>query len=202
MLQNMKINKYLHIVLIIIVFTFGYIVSKIVNIPHFSIQKEINPIHLISILTTIFVAILISIIFDQHKERNKVGKGLFFDKIEDIYNILEKIHGLIETKKIDLSTATSSIKRLRSSIRFIFVALENKRIVATDHKNRIESILKDMNSAMTNTPIAETHSTANTPLSISDGVITYSQQRAAHISSQVEVLKNELFKLQMTINDA
>jgi hypothetical protein len=118
---------------------------KVVDIPGIRVSGDINPLHFMSILTTVFVAVLVSIFFDQHKEKNKVGKGLFFKRIDDVLKIIDNIHEHIDKCEIEITAAASINKRLRSSISFIFSALENKKIVARSEKDKIERILKDIN---------------------------------------------------------
>lgn len=194
-------NKYLYPILSCVIFSFGYLMSKITNLPFFSIQKEINPLHLLSILTTILVAVLISIIFDQHKEKNKIGKSLFFKRINDIDFMLDKLHETLESSSIDLIHAISVNKRLRSAMTFVFIALKKNKIIVDTQKAQIDKYLKELNVSMTSTPVSSAETNSSPTIEIRAGLITYSDQRASQIGSQIEVLRNELFKLQMLIND-
>jgi len=198
----MKVNKIIFIIFVFLAFIFGYLVSKMVNLPGISVQKEVNPLHFISILTTLSVAIVVSIIFDQFKEKNKVGKSLFFKRIEDVIEITDKINSHIEREEIEYSIAVSMNKRLRSSMIFIFKALIEKNIIDNHQKDKIEKLLKDINNSMTNTPISPDGDNGHDLLKIENGIIKYSHQRSSQICSRIEVFKNELFNLQMAINDA
>jgi hypothetical protein len=55
---------------------------------------------------------------------------------------------------------------------------------------------------MTNTPILAESKTDEPPLKVENGILIMNKKRSAQVIAQIEVLKNELFNLQMTVNDA
>jgi hypothetical protein len=173
-----------------------------VHLHAFAIQREINPVHALSILCTTFVAVFVAVLIDRNRSKDKSEKELFLKRVDAISAIADCLHEKISEQRIPLSEATSRLKRITSSVRCVYKTFNaaNSRMVTIPDSD-VYSILRELNVLMTFTQPVAIAGRVDAPITISKGVCTYSVSRGAEIESQVEALKNILFRIQIDIND-
>ena len=198
----MRLRSFAIVVLFFLIFFAGACIGKMMHSDYFVLQKEINLVHVLSVLCTVFVAVLVAVLIDRNKSKSKSEKDLFLNRINQITAIADCLHDKIIERSISLIEATSRLKRIRSSVRCIYQAFAstNKLIGITEVS--VQAILKEINTLMTYTPSGQEVEGAILPICISNNVCTYSVSRSAEIEGQIELLKNTLFRIQIEINNS
>lgn len=161
-MQVMKRTKFritLQVISHIVIFCLGFVISKVVSIPGVYLSLEINPTHLISILATVFIALVLSIGFDFYKEKRKVEKGLIFQRLNETNEIIDKINEYVENGVVPTPVMNSSNKRLRSTISFIFEVMNKCEMETLIGAKEVDDLVKKILDLMTNTPAMEEGST-------------------------------------------
>jgi len=188
----------LNIGLCIVSLVIGILIGEMCIIPGLTIQKEINPVHAISIFTTILIAILVSIIFDKEKEKNNSEKQLIVNRINSALEIADLLHSKVAEKQIELSSAVSIIKRINITVSCIYKTLELVKLKVTPDKSECQGRIKDLNVSMTYTSVCD-KGKPSPHIAVIKGILTYSPQRVSELETQIEHLKNMLLELQVHI---
>ncbi len=184
--------------LCIISLIIGILIGKMCIIPGLTIQKDINPVHAISIFTTILIAILVSIIFDKEKEKNNSEKQLIVNRINSALEIADLLHYKVAEKQIELSSAVSMIKRINITVSCIYKTLELVKLRIAPDKSECQAKIKDLNNLMTYTSVCD-KGKPSPHIAVVKGLLTYSPQRVSELETQIEHLKNILLELQVHI---
>jgi hypothetical protein len=193
----MKTNKS-WILLCFISCIIGILVGKILFIPGISIQHEINPVHALSVISTLFVAIVVSILFTQEKDKNKGKKEIVLNRVCAGFEICDSLHGRIIDNKIDHSHAVSVFKRIAIVTKCVFYACKTIGLTITMNEAKFNEQAKRLKDLMTNTPIIPDDLTTP-PIKITKGIIEYNSNRIAEIETELEKLRNMFLELQIDI---
>jgi hypothetical protein len=194
----MKKNK-LWIILCVVTFVIGFLVAKMVSVPYLSMQKEINPLHALSIITTLFIAILVSIVYDREKEKQKNVKQLIINRICNAFELSDNLYlKLIE--QIEIITVSSSLKRINMIIECVHKLCERGDVQIKFEKSLFLEKVKSIRDLMTSTPvIGDDIVTAVPQISVEKNSVKYSKGRIAEIEVQIDQLKNLFLELQITV---
>src|SRR5258706_6320244 len=95
----------------------GFVVGKIFSVSYFSIDTKINIIDVLSILTTLFAAYVLSTVIDKEKEDHRTEKDLILKRIEDIYQLIEDTNLKLTASTVPYQVAASKIKRIYISLK-------------------------------------------------------------------------------------
>jgi hypothetical protein len=176
----------------------GILVGKILFIPGISIQREINPVHALSIISTLFVAIVISILFAQEKDKNKGRKEIVLNRVCAGLEICDSLFGKINDNKIEHSQAVSIFKRIGIVTKCVFYACNKIELKLTMNEDKFNEQAKRVKDLMTNTPIIPEN--VNTPpIKTTKGIVEYNSNRIAEIETELEKLRNMFLELQIDI---
>ena len=193
----MKSIKLWHVlVLCLLSAIIGALIIRMVDIPGIKIQKDINPLHALSIVLTLFVAIYISIIFDHKKEALKSIKQVLINRITSVNEIIDSLQIETATGCCEYSRVTSSIKRIFISISCILKICKLSKIEYNDLEEKIKVQSNTVKTLMTETPIS---ASGNVEISVSEGKINYNPSRRSEIETAIEALKNIILDLQYKI---
>lgn len=191
-----KLRTFGHIILCLVCIIIGFLISKIVKVPGITFAKELNPLHGISILFTLFIAIYVSLMLDKHKESKKIQRDLVFDRI---HNLLECINSInIDKDKFILTEVTSTLKKIGIQLNYVKKFIKLTNITKKEFKDKFDLHYKKLKDLMTNTPITE-GTNGNPPIECVRGKLIYNSDRKREIELQVEQFKNLIFDLQFEI---
>lgn len=194
----MKNNNY-YWILLITVFLIGVIFGIFVDIPGITIDTKINPLHALSILVTLFIAVSISVVFQKNKDINNTANSIIIKRIDKIIEILDSLNELILEESIETTKGNSIPKRIHSSLKCVFDSLIENTINISIKFETIEEKHRKIKDLLTNTP-AKTDSTDSPPVKVENEKYVYNATRVSEISKNIEDLKNDLFKTQLEIN--
>ncbi len=176
----------------------GFIIGKIVFIPGISVQHEINPVHLISVISPIFVAVVISIIFAKERDNIKEIKGLILQRSCSVLDICESVHQYILNRQIAFSTAVSLLKKLSINTKCIFATCKETKIQLSKSESDLINQIKNINNLMTNTPVGPEDESVQ-PVRVEENIIHYEKNRVSEIELDLDKLQSMVLSLQVDI---
>ncbi len=196
----MKLNKIGIILSYSLILLVGFLAGKLIFIPGISVQKEINPLHFISIVSTLFMAIVISVLIDKERRINDVEKKLIIDKLQAIWNETEELEKLVNSKQVLHCEVISLIKRIRSATSFVEKALKTIGKSPCSSIQQLKTYCKQLSDLATNTVATDPQKPIPEEVKIDNGYVFYSQNRVAEIEACIGTLGNELFQSQINTN--
>jgi hypothetical protein len=183
---------------------FGYVISRYFEIPHFELSKSIDPSNIITLIVTVWLAIIITTFFEKQNSNNRVEKDLIITRIGNLYDIADSLQLESNSGRIHITEASSSVKRINTALNSIY------RIVGICHFNitddlkiRLRNSLYDIRNTLTKTPSVseELLNSKDLPIEIRDSMIHFNKDRIAELEVKFENLKDLLLELQIHINN-
>ncbi len=181
----------------------GILIGKFLNFPYFEISKNIDLVNILSIIVTMLLAILITVFFDKQKSDNRVEKDLILRRVESIYEITNTLQKESVSGAIPYTDATSSIKRINTSIQSIYkIVTKCQFSIKDDIKILIKDAISDLRDILTDTPkLAEEQiENSDLPIEVKNGVLKFNKQRINQIEAKFDTLKDCLLELEIRIN--
>ena len=185
------------------IFVIGFLIAKFFDFPFFEISKKIDLVSISSIIVTVWLAIVISTVFDKRKSNFRMEKDLVIRRVESIYNIVNKLQVEAITGEIAYTEAASSIKRINTSLKSVYSLINQCQYDIDDTiKDKFQTSLSELRNVLTNTPriIESEIKKADLPMSVKDGVIYFNRQKISDIESKFDALKDLLLGFQIDIN--
>jgi len=202
-MKNLK-NNYLSAGLFLSLVIIGFLIGKFITFPFFEVSKTIDLVSLLSIVVTIWLAIIITTVFDKHKSNHRTEKDLVIKRVDNIYNISCILQKEASSGKIPYTEAASSIKRINTSIFSVYNLVEKCQFsLHLEIKNKLKDSIGNLRDTLTNSPMMteEQIQKADIPIEVKDGIIHYNRQRINQIESNFDNLNDLLLELQIRINN-
>ncbi len=201
LMKNIKDNLS-KIGIYITVLIFGYIIARLIDMPHFEMSKTIDISNVFSLLMTAWLAILISAVFEKKNSDNRIEKDLIISRIENIYDIAASLQIESNTGSIYLIEANSSLKRINTSLSSIYrIVLKCQFSISDEMKEKIKNCISELKDILTNTPALPPQiNDPQVPIEIRENIIYYNRDRMAQIEIKFDTLKDLLLELQIEIN--
>lgn len=184
------------LLLSVLLLIIGYILGVVFTVPGIYIHKQINPVHLLSILLSIFLAIFVSLLLDRAKVAREKIKDLVNRKVQVVSELIEDYEQAIASGSVQYSTIVSFNKKIRSSVRFVVNSLKSTSLGKCNDLERSEVYCKDLVELTTKVEFSED---GEADLVVSEGVAKFSKDKMAEISSKLSTLSNCLFAAQISI---
>ncbi|MFN0729407.1 hypothetical protein [Polaribacter gochangensis] len=197
------LNNILKTVFCLLLIIIGILIGKFYNFPYFEISKSIDLTNLFSISVTVGLAIIITVYFDKRKNDNRVEKDLILKRVDNIYEITNKLQKESVSGTIPYTEAASSIKRINTSLMSIYKTVEKCQFsIKDDIKKNLKTAISDLRDKLTDTPKISEELIQNSelPIEVKDGIIHFNKQRINQIESKFDVIKDCLFELEIRIN--
>lgn len=196
----MKLKKFIFIALGATLVAIGILIGKFIEVPSIKVDPTINLLHGLSILTTLFVAIVIAIYFDTQKKKDSIQKEIMIKRIDKIVDSLDDLQKDVSIGKVVLQFAIAFPKRFKGSIDYVWDALSHYEIAVSVEKDEIIKAHRELRALLTTTPIPAVAAQSKDLASVADDSLIYSTPKIAQIITVIETLKNDLFKVQLDIN--
>jgi len=182
----------------IIVFIVGLLLGKMIDVPGFTLNKEINPLHAISILVPLIIAIVFTWFFSREQEKERVLKSILIKRIGELVEFVDYVQDRLMNGEINIHFAPTISKKIWSALTCTrYSIVESKSPVPFD-VGEAELILRKINRLITETPSDGGGNTETT--TISNGIYNYSLARKSEINRNLDNAKNALYRLQIRIN--
>jgi len=201
-MKNLK-NKLIQFGIYVTLIVFGYAISRFVNLPHFEVSKTIDISNVITLIVTAWLAILISTVFEKQNNDNRIEKNLIITRVDNVFDMAASLQLESNSGTIHLTEASSSIKRINSSLISIYKIVDKCQFSITDDiKERIKNNISDLRSFLTNTPVItdEELTSKDLPIKIKDSIVHYNKDRISQLEVKFDELKDLLLELQIEIN--
>lgn len=192
-----------NIILYLVFIIFGIVIGKFFTFPFFEISKEIDLVNVSTILVTILLALLFTHYFDKQKTDYRIEKDIILKRVEEFYQIVEKMQNKCVTGNIPYSEAAFFCKRLYLSVKYL------QRSILLCHfsvdNNQIDSItkqirnLKDILTDTTKLNINEISDT-DLPTEVKEGVINFNNEQINKIEKEFDLLKSLFLDFEIMIN--
>ncbi|MBL0209448.1 MAG: hypothetical protein IPQ13_00810 [Holophagaceae bacterium] len=196
-MKNRK-NLFSIIYIIIIAILGGFFVGRFLSLPEITLDQNINAIQLLSVLTTLFGIVFISIIVDRNKEIDKIKRDLVLKRLEDLYNKVDELPQIIEGNKANQYTMKLKLKYI--GLQSVFYKKLTNNAAIDDGPNSIHfiEIHRILRFMTTNTEL-KTSKTRDKNLRIDGDDFVYSDERITEIDQEIEIFKNSISMEQMRI---
>lgn len=182
------------------VFIIGLILGQLLDIPkEIVFEKNVNAVHVLSVIVTLFIALLITVFFQTHKDINSVENKIIIKRMDQIIDILDSLQEIVGSGKVSISQAPAIVKRIYSSSTFIWNYLDNQHMNLPTKLLAIETETRKLNDLLTNTP-AKNIDLLTIPVQAIDNHYVYNCSRIVEIEKNIEDLKNLFFRAQLELN--
>lgn len=181
----------------------GYLLAKYIQVPYFEVSKSIDISNVLSLITTVWVAVAISTVFEKQNSDRRVEKDLIIDRVGAIHSVADSLQIGSQSGSIHLAEANSSLKRISTALQSVFKIIDRSHFTITeDIKERVNQSLADIRTTLTNTPAItqDPGGIQDIPIAVRDGIIIYNQDRISQLEVKFESLKDLLLELQIEIN--
>lgn len=202
-MKNLK-NKLIQGGIYLSFIAFGYVLTRIFDIPHFEVSKTIDISNILTLIVTAWLAILITTVFEKQNNDHRVEKDLIITRVGNIYNIADSLQLESNGGRIHITEASSSLKRINTALSSIYRIVDKCHFNITDDlKERLKSILSDIRNTLTNTPSVtdEQLNSKDLPIEIKDSIIHFNKERVSQLEVKFDTLKDLLLELQIHINN-
>lgn len=201
-----KLNNILTKILIVFVpFMVGIVIGKFINIKYFTVKSEIDLVGVSAVLATFIAAYIISHVLEKNKQDYRVEKDILIKKIERIYELVDSVYNKILDRKIELTEATSHLKRIRINSDLIFNLQKESKIQVDDrYQDEINTLLNELKNLLTNTPIIDNGllESSNLPVTVKNNIIYLSDTRFYDIELKFDKLCNLFLTFELALNNA
>ena len=201
-MKNLR-NKLIQGGLYLLCIAFGYVLTRLIEIPHFEISKTIDISNIFTLIITAWLAILITTVFEKQNNDDRVEKNLIITRVGNIYDIAASLQLESNSGRIHITEASSSLKRINTALNSIYRIVEKCHFNITDDlKDRLKQSLSDIRITLTNTPsLTDEHLSAkDLPIEIKDSIIHFNKERVSQLEVKFDTLKDLLLELQIHIN--
>ena len=181
----------------------GILIGKFIAFPHFEISKSIDLVNIASIVVTVLIAVLITVFFDKRKSDNRIEKDLILRRIENVYEITNKLQKESISGEIPYSEAATSVKRISTSMLSIYRTVEKCQFnIKDDIKGSIKDSISELRDVLTDTPRMTDNQieSSDLPIEVKDGIVRYNRQRINQIEAKFDSLKDCFLELEIRVN--
>lgn len=165
----------------------GFVCGSMINVPGLSLSRNLNPIHLISILSTVLVALILKTVVEDSRSKGRVRREFITKYIEMAQQRIDTISIELQDGAISCTKAPSLSKRVTRIARWINDALRSCKIAAPNSWNTVENHLRKLNDLLTSSP-RRPISQAGLSIHASDGKYRYSEARIQEIELCIDEL--------------
>lgn len=194
------LRTFLLCVLFATVLLIGFLIGKMVSVPNLSFETNINPLHGVSILVTLFIALLLSIFFDTNKSKVIGQKEIMIKRMDKILEMIDGLQNHVLAGKVDVQFGIAFTKRFNGATSYIWASLATQGVRVKLAQGDIESVARQLKDLLTNTPAYNDDAQGAPPIRVVDKSFEYSPARIAELIANLEDLKNKLFQTQLEIN--
>lgn len=168
---------------------------------NFFFSKEINPVELLTLFVTIFLAWYFSIVIEKNRNADRGAKELFISRISSTIKTIDDFFIYIHTQDIKFQNVTLFNKSIRISIDSIYKLSRKLGIkLSTEKENNLISNLKLLKMKTTYTsPRSKRISTLKIDLAIKNNILIVTDHKLPEIANILTTIKDELFTLQIEI---
>lgn len=201
-MKNLR-NNVISLCIYLTVFGVGFISAKCINFPHFEISKSIDVINILSLIVTVWLAFIITTVFEKRTSDYRIEKDLIINRIGNLFEIADLLQIESISGKIPFTEAASSIKRINTALTSIYKIVEKCQFnISENIKNKLNSNLTELRETLTNTPRLneDVIKATELPIEIKNGIIYFNKDRIAQIEVKFDNLKDILLELQIDIN--
>lgn len=196
----MRLRNVLYIVLFFTLIAIGMFIGKWFEVPYITIDPKINLLHGLSLLSTLFIALAITLVFDTQKKRDSTLKEIMIKRIDKLVHALDDLQNEVSTGKVGLQFAVAFPKRLLGSVKYIWGAFLLNHIKVRVEEKNIVTTVRELRQLLTTTPTQAEKLLKNDLAVVDEDFLVYGAPRIAQIIAVIETLKNEFFSVQLSIN--
>lgn len=183
--------------LFVIVLLAGILIGKILYFPGITCELKLNPLHGLSILTSLFLALVVSCFWAKLKENQKLCKDIFFHRLREILDGVETLKKNLQ-QQMNINEIIGPISDLQKVFsRFEDSIAISKTTVAYKPEIFKEKI-KGLRSLMTDTPIVAENND-ELPIVIEANIARYSPHRYGEIEKLLREIEDYILELEFKV---
>lgn len=182
----------------------GVLIGKLLNLPYFELDKNINIIDLCSILATIFIGLYIAKKIQKDSADLNNEKEIFLNRFDKLISLFEEYRENLSSSNIDYVKIVSSIKNIILILYSIQKMGKHSEIKILRDAKCFDKIrkgcykLRNLSTETSNTK----NTSKDSDIFIISGCVTYSQYRYSQIVRQIESIKDDLYMIELKINNS
>lgn len=181
------------------IFLLGAQFGDFLHLDGWAIKKEIDPLQVISIATSVLLVVYVSILFDRAKERYKTKKEILIKKSDSLVNLIRDLTKQVRTSKIETNEASSVFKTIFIEFDELYDFIDKSKMSEKNLEKRFTDRLRKVKSLATKTP--PRGAVGKQEIYIKDNFICYGSSRSGKIVSELNVLKAEIVNEQIRLID-
>ena len=181
------------------IFFLGAQFGDFLHLDGWEIKKEIDPLQVISIATSILLVVYVSILFDRAKERSKIKKEIIIKKSDSLITIIRDLTKQIRISKIETNEASSVFKAIYTEFDEFCDYIDKSKMSEDSLKKRFTDRLREVRSLATKTPLKG--AVGEQDIFIKGNFICYGNSRSGKIISELNKLKVEIVNEQIRLID-
>lgn len=191
-----KLRVFGHIVLCLLCVVIGFFLGKIVMVPGVTCSKEINPLHGVSILFSLFAVIYVALMLDKYKESQRKQRELIYDRIDDLLVCVNSIN--LEEESICLTKVNIALKKMWVMSTYVSKFIKLMNLPKNNFEHTFKVSHKELRELLTNTPVTSIEN-EDPPIKCERGILIYNYARRGDIEANIDTIKNLIFDLQFNI---
>jgi hypothetical protein len=196
----MHMKKLLNPVIFIIGIASGIIVNEFyANWPLITLNKSISLTHVILILINVSLAFIFSYYLTRKWNTSNKVNDVLINKILLSLQDLEVLISDVENGKLTLVKINSRLKRTSIAITQLVLEIKTRKTSKKESIEELNTQIKAIKKSMTYTDIVSEATVGEKEIEITDGKVKYSENRIAQITTEIEIFKTNLFKIQLLI---
>lgn len=184
------------------IFFVGLVIGKFSEVPDMKLGSEINPVHLLSVLTTFTVALIIPVLFSRSAEKTSFKKSIFVKKIEKLQDGIESLTDLANRQELPYTLAASSTKKWTKELERIYESLDQEGIKVKSTVQDFQVKIHRLNKRLTDTPPHSQLGNSRPHIVVKENICDYSVVRIREIQEAANEIDSDLLTLMLQINNS
>lgn len=184
------------IIICLIAFGAGYLLAKCTN-DNVQWDDKINPLHALSIVSSVLIAIFISIFFNTKQESKKNKKSFYYERLKRVESYVQEYAKLLSEEKILLQQVTSINKKIgtfktelnKKKEKVNFIPLKDLDIFFDELETQLK-LLRDLSTNTTELNKMDIY--------VENNHVNYSKKRKEDLELILEKIDFILFDLRMS----
>lgn len=192
----MNLTKFGVMLILVLAVSVGYVLGIFFQHDLMVINNEIDVLSGLSILSSLFVLIYLSILFEKAREGDRIKKEIVLRRCAKLEESIDSLRDTINRKSIDVSELTFMLKALSADYYSVVDFINSAEYSLETFENDFIASQKRLRAIST---YYKKSTGGNSAISISNNLVTYSSFRKTKIRAELANVEKLIIKLELDI---